>query len=52
VAAQVRRVEAVVFDERVGDGVPVADVVAAAVDQQAGRLALVAPDDVVELQPL
>jgi hypothetical protein len=41
-----------VLDERVGDGVPVARVVAAAVDEQARRLALVSPDGVVEPQPL
>ena len=48
----VGRVEAVVIGERVRDGVPVAGVVAAAVDEERGRLRFVAPDDVVQLQPL
>jgi len=52
VAAQVRRVDTVLVEQRLRDVVPVADVVAAAVDQQQRRLRFVAPDGVVQLQPL
>jgi hypothetical protein len=52
VAADVGRVDAVAVDEGVGDGVPVAGMIAAAVDEEERRLALVAPDGVVQLQPL
>jgi len=52
VTAQVGRVATVALDQRLGDGVPVAGVVAAAVDQYERWLALVAPDDVVELEAL
>jgi hypothetical protein len=41
-----------VVQQGLGDEVPVAGVVAAAVDEQQRGLALVAPDGVVELQPL
>ena len=40
------------IDERIGDEVPVASVVAAAVDEEERRLRFVAPDGVVQLQAL
>jgi len=52
VAAQVGGVEAVAVGEGLGDGVPVAGVVAATVDEDEGRLPGVAPDGVVQLQAL
>ncbi len=52
VAAQVGRVEAVALHQGVCNTVPVAGVVAPAVDQQHRRLRLVAPHGVVQLQTL
>ncbi len=52
VAAQVDGVDGVVVLEGEGHTVPVAGVVAAAVDEEQGRVGLVAPDDVVQLESL
>jgi hypothetical protein len=52
VAAQVGREDPVLPYKRVRDGVPVAGVVAAAVDEEQRRLRFVAPDSVVEPEAL
>lgn len=51
-AAQVRCVDAVIVDEGCCYRVPVARVVAAAMDEEERRLRLVAPNGIVELEAL
>jgi len=51
-AAQIGRDDVVMVAQPFGDPVPVAAMVAAAVDEQQGRCARIAPIDIMELEPL
>jgi hypothetical protein len=52
VASQVRRVKAVVLRERFSNRIPVSSMITSTVNEQAGGLALIAPDDVVQIEAL